>query len=44
MIVVIAFALLAAVSTISLVMTVEDKPDARDPRDNPLLWSIFGSR
>jgi hypothetical protein len=44
MIIVTVFALLAVFSIVSLVMTAEDEPGARDPRDNPLLWGIFGSR
>lgn len=44
MIVVTVFALLALLSIVSLVMTAEDKPGVRDPRDNPLLWGILGGR
>jgi hypothetical protein len=44
MIVVTVFALLALLSIVSLVMTAGDKPGTRDPRDNPLLWGIFGGR
>ena len=44
MIVVTVFALLALLSIVSLVMTAEDKPGARDPRDNPLLWATYGPR
>lgn len=44
MIIVTVFALLAVFSIISLVMTAEDKPGARDPRDNPLLWAMYGPR
>ncbi|HEY5434567.1 MAG TPA: hypothetical protein VIK13_04995 [Candidatus Limnocylindrales bacterium] len=43
-IVVTVFALLALLSIVSLVMTAEDKPGVRDPRDNPLLWGILGGR
>ena len=44
MIIVAVFAFLAVVSIASLVMTTEDQPGTSDPRDNPLLWEMFGER
>ena len=44
MIVVIVFALLTLLSVGILVMTDGDESNARDPRDNPLLWGLFGGR
>jgi hypothetical protein len=43
-IVVIVFALLTVLSVGILVMTDGDAPSSRNPRDNPLLWTIFGGR
>ncbi len=44
MVIVAVFALLAVFSIVSLVMTAEDERGTRDPRDNPLLWTMFGQR
>jgi len=44
MIIVTVFALLAAFSLVSLLMTAEDERGIDDPRDNPLLWAFSGRR
>lgn len=44
MIVVTVFALLTLLSIGILLMTEGDASNSRDPRDNPLLWTIFGGR
>ena len=44
MAIVAVFTLLAVVSIATLVMSADDQRDATDPRDNPLLWEMFGER
>jgi hypothetical protein len=44
MIIVAVFAFLAVVSIASLVMTIDDMQGTSDPRENPLLWEMFGER
>ena len=44
MIIAVVFLLLAVISIASLVLTADDQRDASDPRDNPLLWEMFGER
>jgi len=44
MVIVIALALLAVFSIVSLLMGTEDPRKSAEPYDNPLGWAMFGRR